>query len=132
MDQISGLGTDVPTTQSQHGGYQSNVPFRMDLIDARAWLALGNLMHIGIEASGYKPDNWRAISIDDHLNHALTHIVGYLSGDRSDNHLLHALCRTHFALGVAYQGGPDETKGGRVGQRREPTVDEYYPRPDGL
>jgi hypothetical protein len=47
--------------------------------------------------------------------------------------LLHALCRTMFALGVAYQGGPNSTLGGKTGRpRREPTIDEIYPRPDGL
>lgn len=41
--------------------------------------------------------NWLDIPIDDHINHAMAHLVGYLSGDRSENHLAHAACRVHFA-----------------------------------
>jgi hypothetical protein len=52
-------------------------------------------------AKKYGANNWRLIPVEDHLNHLLMHVYAFLAGDRSDDHLSHALCRATFALGVA-------------------------------
>ena len=48
-------------------------------------------------ASRYKANNWRLIPQEEHINHALIHIVAQISGDTQDKHLDHALCRLMMA-----------------------------------
>ena len=48
-------------------------------------------------ASRYAPNNWRLIPQEEHINHALIHIVAHLAGDRQDEHIDHALCRLMMA-----------------------------------
>lgn len=55
-------------------------------------------------ADRYEPNNWRLIPQEDHINHALIHIMAYLSNDEQDDHLGHALCR----LMMAYATAPSE------------------------
>jgi hypothetical protein len=97
---IKGVNSDETTTNEQ-GGKQSRLDFRFDLIDAKAMFELARVMHEG--AQHYKVDNWRKISVDEHLNHALSHIFAHIAGDKQDDHLSHALCRCHMALAVSMQ-----------------------------
>ena len=55
-------------------------------------------------ADRYEPNNWRLIPQEEHINHALIHIIAHLAGDRQDDHLDHALCR----LIMAYATKPSE------------------------
>lgn len=48
-------------------------------------------------AEHYAPNNWRLIPEEEHVNHALVHLIAEAAGDTSDNHLGHALCRLMFA-----------------------------------
>lgn len=91
-------------TQNEHGGKQSYIPVRFDLIDGKAMFEMAKVLDYG--ARKYGEGNWRAIDIPEHLNHALAHIFAWLAGDRTDDHLSHALCRTTFAVAVGQQGGP--------------------------
>jgi hypothetical protein len=93
------VSPDAETTINENGGKQSKVPVRFDLIDAKAMFAMAKVLHEGAEK--YGEDNWRLISIEDHLNHMIMHAYAYLSGDRTDDHLSHLLCRATFANGVA-------------------------------
>jgi hypothetical protein len=98
---LLGMGPDAPTTTNEAGGSQSHLPYRFDLIDARALFAMAEVLHTGAEK--YGEGNWRLISIEDHLNHMIAHAYAYLAGNRDDDHLSHSLCRATFALGVATQ-----------------------------
>ena len=55
-------------------------------------------------ASRYAANNWRLIPQEEHINHALIHIIAHLAGDTQDDHLDHALCR----LMMAYATEPSE------------------------
>jgi hypothetical protein len=101
---IGGVGKDAPTVANQAGGKQSQLDYRFDLIDAKALFAMAKVLHEG--EVKYGPDNWRKINVDSHLNHALSHIYAYFAGDKQDDHLSHALCRTMMALGV-WKGAQD-------------------------
>lgn len=90
---------DAPTTTNEKGGSQSFIPVRFDLIDGRALFEMAKVLHHG--AVKYGEDNWRLISVNDHLNHGIMHAYAWLSGDRTDDHLSHFLCRATFALGVS-------------------------------
>jgi hypothetical protein len=91
------VSPDVPIIVNSEGGGQSFVPVRFDLIDAKAIFKVAEVLHEGAEK--YGEGNWRKIPIDDHLNHLIMHAYAYLSGDRTDDHLSHAVCRAIFALG---------------------------------
>lgn len=84
---------------NEHGGSQSDIPVRFDLIPPESMLALAATFARG--AVKYKPNNWRWIAREEHLNHAMNHIMLYLAGDVSEgelvNHLNHAMCRLVMA-----------------------------------
>jgi hypothetical protein len=88
---------------NERGGKQSALDTRCDLLPPDAILQVAAILKRG--ASSYGLDNWRKIDRRDHINHALTHIFKYLSGDTSETHLANATCRMMFAL---------ETKDGDV------------------
>lgn len=92
------VGPDAPTTYNKKGAGQSHVPVRFDLVDGKAMFAMAKVLHKGAEK--YGADNWRGIDIRDHLNHLIMHAYAYLSGDRSDEHLSHIMCRAMFAQAV--------------------------------
>lgn len=56
-------------------------------------------------ADRYEPNNWRLIPQEEHINHALIHILAHIAGDTQDNHIDHALCR----LMMAYSTKKSET-----------------------
>lgn len=51
-------------------------------------------------AGRYEPNNWRLIPEEEHINHALIHIVAHIAGDTQDDHIDHALCRLMMAYAV--------------------------------
>jgi len=48
-------------------------------------------------ADRYEPNNWRLIPQEEHINHALVHLMAEIAGDKQDNHRDHALCRLMMA-----------------------------------
>jgi len=96
---IEGIGPDVPVEENERGGKQSKSPYRFDLMDGYAMFRLAKVLADG-EKRYPTPDNWRHIDEEDHVNHALQHLFGWLSGDTQDDHLGHAFCRLMFAIGV--------------------------------
>lgn len=96
---VAGVGPDAPVVVNESGGKQSASPYRMDLIDPKAILEISKVLSEGAEK--YGEDNWKQISVKDHLNHLLVHIYAYLAGDKSDEHLSHSACRAIFALATS-------------------------------
>jgi len=101
MDISEIAGPEAPTIFNAKGGGQSHLPARFDLVDGKAMFAMAQVLHEG--ACKYGADNWRNIDIEDHLNHLIMHAYAYLSGDRSDGHLSHIMCRAMFAQAVEIQ-----------------------------
>lgn len=95
-DEIPGVAENE-TVSNESGGKQSKLEYRFDLIDPKSLFAIAKVMHEG--AQKYEPDNWRKISVNDHLNHAISHIYAYLAGDKQDDHMEHAA--TRLLMGVA-------------------------------
>ena len=56
---------------------------------------IAKVLQVG--ADRYEPNNWRLIPEEEHLNHALIHIIAHIAGDTQDEHLNHALCRLMMA-----------------------------------
>jgi len=95
------VSRNAPTEYNEKGGAQSSVPVRFDLVDGKAMFAMTAVLHEG--ACKYGANNWRKIDIEAHLNHLIMHAYAWLSGDRSDEHLSHIMCRAMFAQGVELQ-----------------------------
>lgn len=100
---------DAALHVNEHGGRQSDLGVRFDLIDGKALAEMAAVLDYG--AKKYGEDNWRAISVEEHLNHAITHAYAWLAGDKSDDHLSHFFTRAMFAEAVEIQGGPDPSYG---------------------
>lgn len=66
-------------------------------------LRIAKVLEIG--ASRYAVNNWRLIPEEEHLNHALIHIVAHIAGDTQDEHLDHALCRLMMACATEKSEG---------------------------
>ena len=99
------VGPDQPVVTQANGAKQSALPYRFDLLDSSAIFALAGVRYYGTDIRGYSPDNWKGISAESHLNHALSHIFAYLGGDKQDDHLAHAFCRLMFAVSMAKVDG---------------------------
>jgi|GEM_PF-1417089 len=65
-------------------------------------ILIGKVLQYGVTQSnggkGYPVNNWRLIPREQHINHALIHLLALLAGDTQDDHLEHALCRMHMAI----------------------------------
>lgn len=65
-------------------------PIRIDLIPLEFLVGLARLYAEGQEK--YGEYNWqKGIPVEDLLNHGLRHVVLWMAGDRSEDHLLHAV-----------------------------------------
>jgi hypothetical protein len=109
------MGPETPLTFNERGHGQSDIPYRFDLFDAHAMFKMAQVLHTG--AVKYGENNWRGISIEDHLNHLIAHAYAFLAGDTSDDHLSHVMCRAMFAQGVEIAEATNERESnGKDGQ----------------
>jgi hypothetical protein len=92
---VLGVGKDAPTVTNAVGAKQSATIHRADLFPPLAFLGVSKVLAEGAEKHGEK--NWRGIPVDDHLNHALIHIMAMMAGDEQDDHMGHAACRMMMA-----------------------------------
>lgn len=122
MDISSIAGKDAPTIFNEQGAGQSDIGIRLDLVDAKSLFSMAKVLAEGAEK--YGANNWRGISIEDHLNHLIMHAYAYLDGDTSDDHLSHIMCRAMFAQGVAL--GTTETNE----ESRPLDLSGYIPSPN--
>jgi hypothetical protein len=69
------------------------VDTRMDKLPARALLAAARVLKEGMKYERNVPDNWRRVPAEEHLNHALRHIMLHQAGDDGEAHVAHAVAR---------------------------------------
>ena len=105
---VEGVGKDAPVVVNEHGGKQSHSPYRADLLPPLALLAVSKVLKHG--ADKYGENNWHAVTVAEHLNHTLVHLLALQAGDGSDDHIEHAACRILMALDSKLAGRPK--KGG--------------------
>ena len=71
-------------------------------------MMIGKTLQYG--ATRYTPNNWRLIPQEEHINHALLHLLALYSGDTQDDHLFHALTRLMMASATEVSKGFSYTK----------------------
>lgn len=101
MSVVDGVGKDAPTVTNERAGKQSETLYAPIRLPPRALLDISVVLKQGADKYGHDPrgqENWRLISADEHINHALTHLLAYMAGDTRDDHLSHAACRLLFAM----------------------------------
>ena len=79
------------------GATRTDIQERWSLLPMDALRAAARVMARGAKTHGDR--NWeRGIPIEDICDHAFNHMAKYLEGDRSEEHLAHALCNLCMAV----------------------------------
>ena len=91
---VKGVGADAPVVANKFGGKQSKMEYDFTQLDPLAMFQLAGILK----------DNWKLVTTEEHLNHALQHIFAYLAHDKQDDHLGHAFCRLMMAIVVDRDG----------------------------
>ena len=86
---------------NRNGGMHSKLLYRCDLLPFSAILAIARVLKKGCEK--YSDYNWKKVTRDEHINHALTHLFKMRTGDHSEEHLAQALTRLCFAFEIDHQ-----------------------------
>jgi hypothetical protein len=89
---------DDPIETNADGGSQSVIEHTFGTMPLNALSALSQLQRLGDQK--YGAHNWRQIAEPDHIDHAFAHLLGHCTGDRTEDHLLHAAWRLLAALEV--------------------------------
>jgi hypothetical protein len=93
---------------AQSTGKQAFIQARYDCIDPIALRLVAEC--VGFGARKYGEENHKKISVRDHLNHAVNHILEHRIGDESEMHLVHAIARLLFAVELVVQSGDMEDR----------------------
>lgn len=94
---------DGETVTNEHGGRQSFTLADYSKVPPQALRLLAQCLGFG--ARKYGADNWKRITIEEHLSHATNHIVEFRCGDRSEPHLVNTFTRVAMALQLAVEQG---------------------------
>ena len=76
---------------------------RIEIDSIERLVRIAKVLQVG--ADRYEPNNWRLIPQESHINHALVHLIAFLSGDTQDDHIDHALCRLMMAYATSCTPG---------------------------
>lgn len=94
--------------QYMQNGVEFELQMAMDSLDCEELqqiISIAKILQYGAER--YAPNNWRLIPEEEHINHALIHLVAHIAGDKQDDHINHALCRLMMAMATEKSKGFD-------------------------
>lgn len=103
---VKGVDPDAPVVVNEQGGKQSDSPYAFHMIPVSSILAAAEVCAYGAKKYGETIGNrnYTKIPAAEHINHAIAHMYAYLAGDRTDDHLGHAIVRAMFAYDTAQKG----------------------------
>lgn len=93
--------------ENSQGGKQSASPHFFRGLPVKALMWIARVLKYGAET--YEPDpfgdvstrNWHKITSDEHLEHLIEHVVKYLDGDQTEDHIGHIGTRALFFVHMA-------------------------------
>ncbi len=88
-------GTDDRRTDPKFNHKIGFIPFAYPLVPLRGLAKVAAVMRKGERKDR---NGWEEVPVEEHLNHAISHIIAYLEGRHAEHHLANAGCRVLMAL----------------------------------
>lgn len=102
------MASEGQTVTNEQGGKQAFTEADFSQIPPFALRLLAQCCGFG--SRKYGPGNWKKISIESQIAHAMNHLNEFRLGDRSEPHLVNAAVRVMFALELAVEQGAQEPR----------------------
>lgn len=102
------MASEGQTVTNEQGGKQAFTEADFSQIPPFALRLLAQCCGFG--SRKYGPGNWKKISIESQIAHAMNHLNEFRLGDRSEPHLVNAAVRVMFALELAVEQAAQEPR----------------------